>query len=90
VALVGLAQELAAARREIAALKRENAVLRGRIDRGALDHTAAKPAGPAEMSVDAWETADALHFTVRDTEVVGSTGPSRQEPRSSGPNRSPV
>jgi hypothetical protein len=35
VALAGLAQELAAARREIAMLKRENMALRARIDRGA-------------------------------------------------------
>jgi hypothetical protein len=36
VALAGLAQELAAARREIVALKRENAELRSRLDaRGA-------------------------------------------------------
>jgi len=35
VALAGLAQELAAARREIAMLKRENMALRARLDRGA-------------------------------------------------------
>lgn len=32
VALVGLAQDLAAARREVAVLKRENAALRARLD----------------------------------------------------------
>jgi hypothetical protein len=35
VALAGLAQELAAARREIAMLKRENMSLRARLDGGA-------------------------------------------------------
>jgi hypothetical protein len=34
VALAGLAQELAVARREIAALKRENAALRSKLDVG--------------------------------------------------------
>ena len=37
VALAGLAQELAAARREIAVLKRETVALRARLDAGALD-----------------------------------------------------
>jgi signal transduction histidine kinase len=32
----------------------------------AIDNTA-KHAGPAEVSVHAWDTAQALHFTVRDT-----------------------
>ena len=32
----------------------------------AIDN-AAKHAGPAEVSVDAWDPADALHFTVSDT-----------------------
>jgi signal transduction histidine kinase len=32
----------------------------------AIDN-AAKHAGPAQISVDAWETADALHFTICDT-----------------------
>ena len=32
----------------------------------AIDN-AAKHAGPAEVSVRAWDTAQALHFTVRDT-----------------------
>jgi hypothetical protein len=36
-ALAGLAQELAAARREIAVLKRENMALRSRLDSGAPD-----------------------------------------------------
>jgi hypothetical protein len=36
-ALAGLAQELAAARRDIAVLKRENLALRARLDRGARD-----------------------------------------------------
>jgi uncharacterized membrane protein len=37
VALAGLAQELAAARREIAVLKRETVALRARLDAGGLD-----------------------------------------------------
>ena len=41
VALVGLAQELATARREIAVIKRDNARLRATIDSGAHEHETA-------------------------------------------------
>lgn len=42
VAVVGLAQELAAARREIGVLKRENVALRSRLDRGPPERVRAR------------------------------------------------